>query len=442
MSSVLTESKIRKLFTEAVYRRGVSYYRNGYVRDLVFNPVMESWDAKVRGSTIYHVNVQLDELGIECECDCPAFDQYYSPCKHVAAVLLKIQESESMNNGNTRLNVLSPLSAQERERILQDSQKRRMEEERRQAEERQRIYAKYLTDQFIDAFANQPQPVLAQPVSGGKEQLVVEWICKIYKPYSGNQVLLLEMKVGPKKTYVVRKILEFLNAVQAQRSYGFTSLFSYDPLQHDFSASDKEVIEMLLKSVEYERVYQQMQAHHFRNNSISDERSITISPLLADAFLAKMAEGPVRLEYGGSVYEGVAVHHDELPLTLQLDKGSKQDSFKLDLSDLLLREYLGLYGYLVERNHFYKLSPDQQQYIKEVKELVNKTHNPLLMIDEEQIEPFLSHVVPKMNRIGKLKIAMRYQAVFRNFHCRRRFLWILSMKSCRFDWNIIMVRKC
>ena len=400
MSSVLTQREIRKLFTDAVYRRGLAYYKQGYVGNLTFDPARELWKASVRGSMVYQVTIHMDEDGIECDCECPAFGNYSSPCKHVAAVLLKIQGQES----GSGFRVPSPEPSFEQKFTRLAAQKR-MEEEKRRAEERQRIYTKHITDKFIEAFANQSLPELSQKESRDKEELMVEWICRIHKPFSGSRVLQMEMKAGPKKTYVVRKITGFLNAVRTQCQYEFTKNFTYDPSEHRFSERDKEIIELLLQSVKYEEIYQQMQREHYGNGFVSEERSITISPMLADSFLAKMAEGNVRLEYGGDTYEGVEVHEDELPITLSLNQGSNDQSYQLDLSELLFSEYLALYGYLVEGNRFYKLSDDQQRYMSDLKNLASLNRNPIVMIDNEQMEPFLSHVVPKMNRIGKLKIA-------------------------------------
>lgn len=52
--------------------------------------------AEVRGTQTYEVEIVAKEDGISCNCDCPAFDEYWGPCKHIAAVLLKIHESKNV----------------------------------------------------------------------------------------------------------------------------------------------------------------------------------------------------------------------------------------------------------------------------------------------------------------------------------------------------------
>src|SRR4051812_26782635 len=151
---ILTKSRIKELFTDAVYHRGHRYFIEGRVRDLVFDSVRESWHAKIRGTKQYQVTVRMDEDGIEAECNCPAFDQYFDPCKHVAAVLLKILQSESQ----TSTEPISSVSYQQQLKVRQmrqeqERQKLQLDLERQQ-QERQKIYVKHLTNEFIQAFAN------------------------------------------------------------------------------------------------------------------------------------------------------------------------------------------------------------------------------------------------------------------------------------------------
>lgn len=384
------------MFTDTVFRRGKSYYEQGRVRDLVFDPVRMSWYAKVKGTKVYHVTVQKDEDELIGECNCPAFDKYLEPCKHVAAVLLKIQESESWNSRE-------PISSVSYQQQLKEKQKQQELERQRLQQERQKKYLKHLTNEFIQAFANFQQD---NDNHGNKyELLMVEWICKVQKPYySGKQILTLEIKVGQKRTYVVRKIKDFLNAIKQQKPYEFTKTFTFNPREHEFSDEDKEIFSLLQDVMNYEEIYQEFQSPFYRNQTSTDERTITISPIVADEIIEKLANRSLRFENGREVFNQVEIFHQELPFTLPLDKGNLNE-FQLDLSEFLSTDYLELYGYLVQENSFYKLSPMQQTIVKELKKVVDKTNSSLLSIGSDQIEPFLSYVAPKMNHIGQLKIA-------------------------------------
>lgn len=402
MENVLTERKIRDLFTDAVYRRGRSYFSQGLVKELHYDSTRDIWLAKVRGSKTYQVSVQIDDDTIASECTCPAFDQYWQPCKHIAAVLLQIYESDVDFSVESQQSVLSHQQKREREQTLLEAVEARQRESERLQQERQKLYVKNLTNQFIQKFADIRQESADQLGTAKKAPLMVEWICKINKPYYTRKTMVtLEMKVGLKRTYVVKKIKEFIKATQARSQYPFTKSFAFDSSEQEFVKEDQEIVHLLLDAMKNEEVYQEQQSGYYRN---TDERSIIVAPMIADAVLKLLINRNVRFENQNGEFDTVEFRQDELPFTLQLDKGT-HNNFQLDLSQFAFADYLDLYGYLVYKNTFYKLAPAQQTSIKEMKRLVSQTNSPILPIESDQIEPFLTHVAPKMNTIGTLKIA-------------------------------------
>ncbi|MGG5252522.1 SNF2 helicase associated domain-containing protein [Neobacillus sp. SM06] len=405
MGNLLTERTIKDLVTDAIYRRGNSYFRQGRVRDLFFDFSRGIWHAKVKGSKTYKVEVRINEDGIEGDCNCPAFDQYWHPCKHITAVLLEILDSESSNSEDSEtysMYVRQQERDQERQRELM---KERQRELIKQQQERQNQYVKQLTEQFIQSFALSRQETVDSAPNRPKEPLLVEWICKITKPYyTGKPMISIEMKVGLKRPYVVKKIKEFLKTIQAQNQYVFTKNFTYDPTEHKFIEEDEEIIQLLQNALKQEEIYQELQSSHFYYASSTDERYLILSPMIADEVLRLLEKGNVRFENRDNAFDQIELRDSELPLALQLDKG-KQAGFQLDLSEFLFLDYLEHYGYVLKDNVFNKLTIKQQAIIKEVTQLVAKTNNPLLPIDQNQIEPFLTHVAPKINTVGNLKIA-------------------------------------
>ncbi|XJZ27770.1 SNF2 helicase associated domain-containing protein [Bacillota bacterium Lsc_1132] len=405
MGELLTERTIKDLFTVTVYRRGNSYFMQGRVRDLFFDTAREIWYAKVKGSKTYKVEVRIDEDGIDAECNCPAFDQYWHPCKHIAAVLLKIRESESRYSQDSQTYSLNYQKLREREQEQRELAKERQRELVRQQQERQNQYVKQLTEQFIQSFALSRPENVDSAANRSKEPLMVEWICKITKPYyTGKPLISLEMKVGLKRTYVVKKIKHFLKNIQVQNQYVFTKSFTYDPTEHEFIEGDEKIIQLLQNALKQEEIYQELQFSQSYYGSSTDERYLILSPFVADEVLRLLEKRNVRFENRDNAFDRIELNDSELPFALQLDKG-KQAGFQLDLSEFLFLDYLELYGYVIKDNVFYKLSAEQQTTIKEVKKLVSQSNSPLLPIDSNQIEPFLTHVAPKMNTVGQLKIA-------------------------------------
>ena len=390
MIEQLTKDDIKDIFSSAVYRRGRSYFQEDRVKDLFYDSVSEIWTAKVRGSKNYEVTIEEDGDGIFTECNCPAYKQYREPCKHIAAVMLKIQESIKGNSITSS---------------YQNDHLSFLDRKRKQEEDRQAAYVKQLTNQFIQSISSNLIGSKGQITESPKDPLMVDWILKRYKPYySTKQFLSLEMKVGHKRTYVVKKIKEFLNAIKIQAQYPFTKSFLYDPTEQEFMQIDLEIIHLLQEAVKYEGIYRELQSNFYRDYGSADERAIMIPPLLADEFLEKLEKRDTYVEFGGKTFNQIKIDQSELPFSIQLDKG-KADDFQLDLSALLTFKYLELYGYILVDNHFYKISDEQQVLIKELKKIIEQSNSPVLPIALDQIEPFISQVVPKMKKIGQLEIS-------------------------------------
>ncbi|MDR6121307.1 SNF2 family DNA or RNA helicase/uncharacterized Zn finger protein [Bacillus sp. SLBN-46] len=391
----LTASDVKKMFSSSNYRKGHNYYNQGRVIELTFDSNKEAWSGVVSGAERYRVMVQENESGFEFECSCPAFHRYDEECKHVVAVMIQIQETESMGG--------QVFSAKDWMQARQQELKRQQEELVRQQQDRQAAYVKKITNQFIDTFASYQHESMFQEGTTEKQPLMVEWICIIHRTYK-HIVLTLEMKVGQKRTYVVKNLVDFLQAIIQKKQYPFTKTFSYDPNEYTFMEKDQEIIDLLHEALNYEEIYRNLQSPFAPYGRVSDNRGITISPIIADQLLEILAESQIEFRNKGVTYHQLTLHKDELPYRFQLDQGNNE-AFNLDVTAFELVEYLDLYGYVVRQNDIYKLTPMQQSFVKELKRLVQQAKTTVLPISHDQIEPLLTYVVPMMDEIGTLKIA-------------------------------------
>lgn len=84
---------LRYVASRAVLLRGLDYLLEGRVGELKFDQGDYTFTATVRGEAKYTVNVGLDDkLRVRSYgCDCEAYSKYSGACKHVAAVMQKIQ---------------------------------------------------------------------------------------------------------------------------------------------------------------------------------------------------------------------------------------------------------------------------------------------------------------------------------------------------------------
>lgn len=83
---------MQRLFPSQVYERGLDYFHQGRVTELLYDINFHVWTATVYGSESYFVEVNTKRLPHELSdayCDCPAF-RTYNQCKHIVAVLFAI----------------------------------------------------------------------------------------------------------------------------------------------------------------------------------------------------------------------------------------------------------------------------------------------------------------------------------------------------------------
>ncbi|UOE94807.1 SNF2 helicase associated domain-containing protein [Alkalihalobacillus sp. LMS39] len=393
MFEILTRKETADLFSKKIYKRGEQYFREGRVKKLYHATDSHVWMAKVSGTKTYDVEIEYDEIGMKFECNCPAFSSY-EPCKHVAAALLEIFE------GDTTLSDEDEYF--DRIKNKREDSKKIAEEIQRKREEEYALFLKGLTSKLISLVSNIPKENDSIDEVVMKEPLLVDWMIKLEKRYYNRTSLLtIEMNVGPKRTYVVKNIRDFLSAIKRKEQRLFTKNFTFDPTKQTFSKLDEEMIAILQKALVYEDTYKDIHSSYDRSAS---ERTIVIPPFLADEFLSIVTERQVHLEVNGKTYYEIHVHQSELPLTIPLKK-ENGDDLQLDLSELVEITPLHLYGYIMKNNHFFKITDEQSLVISHLMEIIAMAPNQSLPIANEFIETFMSNTIPRIEKIGQLEIA-------------------------------------
>lgn len=103
----VTNTTIRDLCTAAVYERGETYLAEGQIQQL--SRFDDTITAVVRGSRDYDVQLYLTADGFAPQCSCP----YDGPgvCKHVVAVLLRLEDEPPENMADRIESVLHDADA-------------------------------------------------------------------------------------------------------------------------------------------------------------------------------------------------------------------------------------------------------------------------------------------------------------------------------------------
>ena len=82
----ISESNVRTLAGDTIFKRGRSYHESGAIEDIAYTDIF-TIEATVSGSDFYAVTLTCEDGSIDADCDCPY--EGGGLCKHVVAVLLE-----------------------------------------------------------------------------------------------------------------------------------------------------------------------------------------------------------------------------------------------------------------------------------------------------------------------------------------------------------------
>lgn len=385
MDFLLSERMIKDSFSTVIYQRGHKYYANGCVLDLHFDSSSDCFRAEIRGTETYVTSVRFHSKSFGYYCSCPASARFSSPCKHVAALLLEINDYNRSGK-----NIPGYRSTDRRMTATASISSRRAERERLRREE-------VLTDQLINVYAQLQQKERARQRSDQKLTMQIEWTLRLRSSW-----VALEMRSGVQRLYVVRKIKEFIDSVMNQNAYTFTNKFSFNPSEHGFLPEDMAVMDLLGKQMR-DRNYRNLQYAYLGSYSLSDDRQFIIPPMLFPMLLNKLKSCSFCFENGQGDSVQMVVQENEMPFSFRLNEHA-EDHFEVDLSDLTGAQYLERYGYILKEGVLYHLSSAQQDFAEHLFSIVKASQLSALPIGKNQMESFLSNVAPGLKQISQLTI--------------------------------------
>ncbi|GAB4074902.1 DEAD/DEAH box helicase [Barrientosiimonas marina] len=354
------ENDIKRNFSADVYQRGLQYYNQDRVYNLVYDRNFQMWSAFVEGSEDYYVEVSTSDLAegrFDIQCSCPAFAKF-GPCKHIAAVLLAINAS----------GFDSPV------KMAKDYQ---------------------TTNRLMNAIASLTSYQPASEITLQKVPLKVEYYCR----WNFEDNLLLELKVGEGRPLVVKKIEDFLEDVFSGRDHYFTKTFTYNPDNHYFDEQDWSIFERLYAILNNEKIYYDRSIYRFMNTS---DRSVVIPPLAAEQLLSKLAERDFTVKAPEASYQNIEVIENDLPFSFDL---AKTDSGELSLQMEGIQDvtYLQPYEMLFVAGTFYFPAKDQLPIVDQIATAAQQGSE--LPVAKEQADDFISQVVPSLEKIGDVHMA-------------------------------------
>jgi SNF2 family DNA or RNA helicase len=441
---------IKLLCGVTAFKRGEDYNQSGRVTNLVVSKNQLHYEAQVRGSERYQVTVDIDGSGeVVAGCSCPGDGRHYDYCKHVAAVLLAIHEWGEQQERNATIvsgkppqpatgqgaNTSSNFGSKSKvgtlveESMWERPQSTSQREQLNDASERPPVHfaqagrpssasgwgrsadkPSYRTaDQILSMFAKDRRPLhgndrkYTAPISRSslREELQVQFICKLIQVHKGGGKLALELKVGNKRLYVVQKVKQFLNCIEKGEPMSFTKLFHYDPLMHVFTPQDQAILSMLIRMRQSEEAYRQSISGYL---GASDGRDILIAPLVWKPLLELLLQADSRMEGTGFANGPLTLGEGVLPLFYRIAQGTNE-GYQLEISGLRELILLPAYDAAVVEGQLHMLEPMQMRSLEDLSgALTSYGIKESIDISTQQVDEFVQHVVPELRTLGHLSI--------------------------------------
>ncbi|MCQ6560273.1 DEAD/DEAH box helicase [Paenibacillus mendelii] len=397
MSVHLTEQVMIMLCGKLAYDKGQAYFRKGKVTITKSNSDWTLVEATVNSDGSQQVTVEIDHNGkLEAACSCSALFSYDKHCKHIAAVLLNIHALQQGGSPSVKSPALERRMNNDNE--YSDSHR---DSEARSASDRQII------NSVLGIFGGKP----LRPRSGAhrfdtRECLDVEFICKPYSYGYRKRMFGIEMKVGPKRLYIVQQISAFLDRIDRGEVYTFSKHFTYDPEIHSFQKENNAVIRQLIHISQNETMYRDSTTpYSFGAANTGNDRMLLVPPVSWETLLPLLIEAPsARLEQESGTYDGIQVSDEPLPLQFQFDQASSDD-FQMEIEGLDQITVMESYGIVLSAGKLLKLPPDQCKRLTELKDMLGTSSRPQINIQPEIMETFMEKVIPGLMKLGRVHIA-------------------------------------
>ncbi|MNH83609.1 ATP-dependent helicase HepA [compost metagenome] len=410
MNFQLTQRIIKLLCGPESFEQGEAYYEGRRVTFQNYDPESGRFAAAVNGKISYNVQVDIDSNSdVDAKCTCPAYYSSFQYCKHIAAVLLSIHQTEhgsyspvrpSLSGGSLNHSITEESGQKKPLRVYHFEGSEHLEAPKGSHGDSR------LAGELLGLFRDKPARPTATRLFDPREQLDVEFICRPFA-YGHNKYMFgIEMKVGSKRLYIVQKIRDFLDRIERREAMMFSKHFSYVPELHSFGPENDAVIQQLINIHQHEKMYREtLSSYSAYTNKSSGDRMLPVPPSFWEALYPLLTAAPsVKLIQEERTYEGIRLSEEGLPLRFEFDQAARE-GYQLDIQGLDELTVLESYGIVLSEGKLLKLPAGRCKRLLELKQMLDTSRDSRILISTQQMEPFMERVVPGLMKLGEVHIA-------------------------------------
>lgn len=255
------------------------------------------------------------------------------------------------------------------------------------------------------------------PVVTAKTHLRVDYLLAL-KYENEQRQLIIELKVGQARTYVVKNIQAFLDAVRHNQLLAFTKNFTFDPNEHTFSKEDDAILQMLAQISDIQKMYDLSDAYFTR--SYQDDKTLIITPYLAEELLEKLALKKASLQIFSEQNE-VLMRYPTIQIAKNaLDfhyifRSTSSGKYQIELESLQQAVFLDKYQLVFLDGTFHFLNDSKWLSIMPLVEFQKVTKSDVVQFNEARLSEMVSYVLPALQKSGTVDLDTSIQNRIINF---------------------------
>lgn len=327
----------------STFRGGLDLYKDKKVKHFTYHEGLQRAFAKVDDDELYRVDISFSPKGFDKTfCECRDFHERDGNCKHLAAALIYAKLSGGQ------------------------------------------VFEKNKLSEVMDYYLNEE----FEP-SQGFEHVKIDYELMFHK--EANEVGIT-FKVGLDKTYVVKDIMDFFQALEDQRGVVFGKKFTFDPYFHSFAPQDQALMAYLCALAETHSY------HHWREGGDLPKKYMLLSPkegLKVMDFL-KDRTLDVFCKDKPTVYLDATITYEALDVDLKLLQSG--EDLALDLKPLEAYQALNQsYSVFYRDYKVHVLNTSAVKELKPLMEMVDLGYDALV-IPQDDMNDFMSYMYPIVDK--------------------------------------------
>lgn len=319
-------------------------------------------EANVKDRNTNHVHAEFSPNGYlkYTSCDCSKFGYWGWHCKHVTAVMIKIMNLEESG-----------------------------------------YFTKELSKRNIDQFIKN----INKENSSIKTPLRVEVNIEYNKDndyLEGNSKVWF--KIGEKRLYVAKDIIDFVEAVVAKEKYVFGKNFTFDSSINEFSHEDQELFDFIKKIIEIDKLVR-LRSDRYISGGFIEKKYIYLTNTMLTELLEIINNRKFNFIYNENKFSDVLIKEENIDCNFKIEKLDGDISIKVDSKIFQSENTVIIPGgnYIFFDGEIIKVTKDKGENLKQIAELLVGVNNNIV-VESDKAEKVLSLLYPILKEVGDVTV--------------------------------------